>query len=119
MLNFEDAEKAGSQAIDTALKSYSDAAKGVQAIAAETAVYSRKSFQDAVSHVETLRSAKSIGAAVELQASFARSCYENFVAETARLGEMYAGLAKAVCMPYESSVSPSTEKPADVTAAAA
>ena len=118
MLNFEDAEKAGSQAIDTALKSYSDAAKGVQAIAAETAVYSRKSFRDAVSHVETLRSAGSIGAAVELQATFARSCYENFVAEAARLGEMYAGLAKAVCTPYGAPAAPSAS-PADTTAAAA
>lgn len=102
MLNSNDATKKDHDAIDTALKNYTDAAKSVQAIAVETAGYSQKSFQDAVAHVETLSSVKSLEAAFELQSNFAKTYYESFVAEAAKIGEMYAGLAKSVCTPYQS-----------------
>ena len=119
MLNFEEAAKGNRRAIDAALKSYSDAAKGVQAIAAETALYSRKSLADAVSHMETLKSVKSLEAAVELQNGFAKTCFESFFAEAARIGEMYAGIAKSVYTPYEAPAAKTAEKPSDMTAAAA
>jgi hypothetical protein len=101
MLNFGDTTKQNSDMIDTALRNYTDAAKGVQAIAAEAAGYSKKSFDAAVSHVETMTGAKSLEAAFELQSNFARSYYENFVAEATKIGEMYAGLAKSVYTPYQ------------------
>jgi phasin family protein len=119
MLNFEEATKTNSQAIDAALKSYSDAAKGVQAIAAETAGFSKKSIEDAVSHVQTLSSTKSLEAAFALQSNFAKSCYENFVAEATRIGDLYAGIARAVYTPYEAPASHTAEKPDGATAAAA
>lgn len=101
MLNFDDATRQNKEAIDTALKTYTDAAKSVQAIAAEAAGYSKKSFEDAVAHVETLTGAKSLEAAFELQSNFAKSYYENFVSEATKIGEMYAGLAKSVYAPYQ------------------
>jgi hypothetical protein len=101
MLNFDDATRQNKEVIDIALKTYTDAAKSVQAIAAEAAGYSQKSFHDAVSHVETLTGAKSLEAAFELQSNFAKSYYENFVTEAAKLGEMYAGLAQSVYTPYQ------------------
>lgn len=119
MLNFEEATKTNSQAIDAALKSYADAAKGVQAIAAETADYSKKSIEDAVSHVQTLSSVRSLEAAFELQSNFAKSYYENFVAEATRLSGLYAGIAKAVYTPYEAAVANAAEKPDGASAAAA
>jgi len=101
MFNFDDTTRHNKEAIDTALKTYADAAKSVQAIAAEAAGYSRKSFDDAVSHVGTLSGAKSLEAAFELQSNFAKSAYENFVTEAARLGELYAGFAKSIYTPYQ------------------
>ena len=101
MFNFDDANRKSKEAMDTVLRSYSDTAKGFQAIASETADYSKKSFQDAVTHFETLSSAKSFETVFELQTNYAKSAYETFIAEASKLGEMYANLAKNASKPYE------------------
>ncbi len=118
MFNFDEANKKGKEAIDTALKSYSDVSKGFQAIAAETAEYSKKSFQDGVSHFETLAGVKSFEAAFELQSTYVKSAYENFVAEATKLGEMYADLAKNAYKPYEAPVAAATKAASKAAAAA-
>jgi phasin family protein len=119
MFNFDEANKKGKEAMDTALKSYSDVTKGFQAIAAEAAEYSKKSFQDGVAHVETLAGVKSFEAAFELQSNFVKSSYENFVSEATKMGEMYADLAKTVYRPYEVPVAakPAGKAGASVSAA--
>jgi hypothetical protein len=109
MFNFDEANKKGKEAMDTALKSYSDVTKGFQAIAAEAADYSKKSFQDGVSHFETLAGVKSFEAAFELQSSFVKSSYENFIAEATKMSEMYADLAKTAYKPYEAPVAAATK----------
>ena len=101
MFNFDDANRKSKEAVDSMLRSYSDAAQGFQAIASEAAEYSKKSFQDAVTHFETLSGVKSFEAAFELQTNYAKSSYEAFVAEATKLGEMYADLAKKAYKPYE------------------
>ena len=109
MFNFDEANKKGKEAMDTALKSYSDVTKGFQAIAAEAAEYSKKSFQDGVAHFETLAGVKSFEAAFELQSSFVKSSYENFIAEATKMSEMYADLAKTAYKPYEAPVAAATK----------
>ncbi|MBB3386039.1 MULTISPECIES: phasin family protein [Rhizobium] len=118
MFNFDEANKKGKEAMDTALKSYSDVTKGFQAIAAEAAEYSKKSFQDGVAHFETLAGVKSFEAAFELQSSYVKSSYENFVAEATKLGEMYADLAKNAYKPYEAPVAAATKAASKAAATA-
>ncbi len=108
MFNFDDASKKSKEAIDTALKSYSSTAKGLQAIATETADYSKKSFEDSISHMEKLSSVKSVEAAFELQTSFLKSAYEGYVAQATKIGELYADLAKDAYKPYEAPVAKAT-----------
>ena len=119
MFNFEEANKKSKEAMDTALKGYSEVAKGFQAIAAETAEYSKKSFQDTVTHMETLAGAKSFETVFELQGNFVKSSYESFVSEATKMGEMYADLAKTVYKPYEAPVAakPAGKAGASVSAA--
>ncbi|PZM11241.1 phasin family protein [Rhizobium tubonense] len=119
MFNFDDASKKSKEAIDTALKGYSDVAKGFQAIATETTEYSKKSFQDGVTHIEALAGVKSIETAIELQTNFVKSYYESFVSEATKLSEMYADLAKTVYKPYEAPVAKATGKAASAVSAAA
>lgn len=119
MFNFDEANKKGKEAMDTALKSYSEVAKGFQAIAAEATEYSKKSFQDGVTHFETLAGAKSFETAFELQSNFVKSSYDRFVAEATKLGEMYADLAKTVYKPYEAPIAKVTGKVASPVATAA
>ena len=110
MLNFDDANRKSKEAMDTMLKSYSDTAKGFQAIAAEAVEYSKKSFQDTVTHFESLTGARSLEAAFELQTNYVKTAYENFVTEAAKLGEMYSDLAKSAYKPYEAPVAAATAK---------
>lgn len=91
----------GSDAMDTVMKSCADVAKTVQAITVETSDYSKKSFQDVASHVEALSGVRSIEAVLELQSGFVKSAYEGFVAESTKIGGMYADLAKSVYRPFE------------------
>jgi len=104
MFNFDDANKTSKEAVDTFVKSYATAAQGWQAIATETADFSKKSFENGLAHFEKLSGVKSVEAAVELQTAFVKSSYEGFVAEATKLGEMYANLAKGAYKTYEAPV---------------
>lgn len=108
MFNFEDANKKSKEAMDTMMKSYSSFAKGMQAIATETADYSKKSFEDSMAHFEKLSGVRSMEAAVELQTAYVKSAYEAYVAEATKLGEMYADIAKDAYKPYEAPVAKAT-----------
>lgn len=108
MINFDEANKKGKEAMDAMLKNYSEVAKGFQAIATEASEYSKKSFQDMTAHVEALSGVKSIETALELQTNFVKSSYEGFVAEATKMSEMYADLAKTVYKPYEAPIAKAT-----------
>lgn len=108
MFNFEDANKKNKEAMETMLKSYTAMSKAFQAIATETAEYSKKAFEDSVSHMEKISSVKSVEAALELQTNYLKSAYEGYVSEATKIGEMYAGLAKDAYKPYEDPVAKAT-----------
>ncbi len=104
MFNFDEANRKGKEAMDAMLKNYAEIAKGFQAIATEASEYSKKSFQDAVAHMESLAGVKSVESALELQTNFVKGAYEGFVSEATKLTEMYADLAKSAYKPYEAPV---------------
>jgi hypothetical protein len=108
MFSFGEFGGKGTEAMDTVIKSCADVAKNVQAITIEATDYSKKSFQGVASHVEALSGVRSVEAAIELQTDFARSAYEDFVAEASKIGGLYADLAKSVYRPFEGPFSKST-----------
>lgn len=108
MFNLDDANRQGKQVLDGMLKNYSEVAKGLQAIATENTDYSRKVFQDLTTHMERLMGVRSIETAIELQTGFAKSAYEGFVAQSARIGELYTDLGKTVTKPFEAAIAQST-----------
>jgi phasin family protein len=75
--------------------------KNAQAIATEVADYSKKSFEGSAAAWEKLIGAKSIEKAMEVQSEYLKSSYEDFVAQSTKLGELYAGLAKEAYKPFE------------------
>lgn len=99
MFKFDEANLYGKDTMDTLLKSYSAATKGFQAIASETAEYSKKAYEANVAHMEALMSVKSVEAAIELNTSFAKSAVEGYLAELNKLGEMYSDIAKQTYEP--------------------
>ncbi|GEO84930.1 MULTISPECIES: phasin family protein [Alphaproteobacteria] len=108
MINLDEANKKGKEAMDAMLKNYSEVAKGFQTIATEASEYSKKSFEDVSAFMEALSGAKSIETAFELQSNFMKSSYERFVAEATKMSEMYADLGKTVYKPYEAPVAKAT-----------
>jgi Phasin protein len=74
---------------------------GQQAIATEVADYSKKSFEDSAAAFEKLIGAGSLEKAMEVQTAYLRSSYEELVAETAKIGELYADLAREAYKPFE------------------
>ena len=101
--NFEDMQKLGKDNVDATFKSFGVLSKSFQAIAVEVADYSKKAFEEGAAATEKLIGAKSLDKVIEVQTSYLKSAYEGFVSQSAKLGELYAGLAQESCKPFESS----------------
>lgn len=99
--NFEEFQQVSKENIDLAMKSAGNVSKSAQAIAAELADYSKKSFEEGTAMIEKLFGVKSLEKAIEVQSEYAKAAYEGFVAETTKLGEMYSALAKETYKPFE------------------
>ena len=98
---FEDANKLGKEFLEANMKSLATLSKSVQAIAAETGEYTKKSFETGSAALEKLFSAKSLDKAFEIQTDSARKAYEGFVAEATKLGELYTETARDAYKPFE------------------
>jgi hypothetical protein len=70
----------GKDNMDMAMKSFGAMSQGFQAIAAEVANYSKKSFEDHAAAIQKIMDAKSIEKAMELQTEYMKHVYEGFVA---------------------------------------
>ena len=99
---FDDIQKIGKENVDVAIASAGAVSKGYQAIAAEAADYTKKSFEAGSSAFEKLLAAQSLDKAVEVQSEFVRSAYEDYVGQVTKFGELFAGMAKDAYKPYES-----------------
>ncbi len=90
--------------------------QGLEAIAAEATDYSKNSFEKSRALFEKLIGVKKIDEAIQLQADFAKSTYDDLLAHAAKIGELYSSLAKEafkpinVASPAQSPVSASPSK---------
>jgi len=108
--NFDDLQKLSKDNMDMTLEQLGAVSRGFQAIAAEMADYSKKSFEESTALAEKLLGSKSLEKAVELQSAYMKSAYESFVTEATKISELYADLAKEVCKPFEGSVAQASAK---------
>ena len=102
--SFDYAGTAGKEFFDAGLKNFASVSQSVQALAVAATDYSRKAFEDGAAALEKLVSAKSLEKAVEIQTEYARQAYEGFVAQSSRVSELYAEIAKDAYKPFESVV---------------
>lgn len=91
----------GKANLDLALRSADAMGKGFQAIAAETADYSKRSLDAGTSAIEKLFAAASLDKAVEVQSDYVRTAYEGYVGQVARLSDIVTGMARDAYKPYE------------------
>jgi hypothetical protein len=102
--SFEGANKLGKEFLDSSMKSFGTVSKSAQAISGEATSYAKKALEAGSAAVEKLLSVKSVEKAIEIQTDYAKQAYEGFVAEAARMGELYADMAKEAYKPFESIV---------------
>jgi phasin family protein len=95
----QDPQKAGQAAMDMTLNALGVWSKGAQAIATEVIDYANKSAESSAQAWEKLAGAKSLESAFEVQSQYARSAYEDFIAQTAKLSELYVEFAKEAYAP--------------------
>ncbi|MBN9075243.1 MAG: Phasin [Rhizobiales bacterium 65-79] len=99
--SFEEVDAAGKEFLDSGLRSFASLSKGMQAIAVDATEYTKKTYEEGSAALRRLAAAKTPEAAFEIQGFYARSAYEGFVAETARMIELYAELARDAYKPFE------------------
>jgi len=95
-------QKFGKEGMDMAMKAFGAWSKNAQAIATEVADYSKKSFEDSAVAFQKLIGAKSLEKAMEVQTEYLQASYEELVAESAKIGELYADFAREAYKPFES-----------------
>jgi phasin family protein len=86
---------------DAASRSFSEANKGFQALAAEMMEYSKSAFDDAIRTWEQLIGVRSLEQAMQIQSDYAKRVYENHMAEMKKLGEMTVGMVRDASKPVE------------------
>ena len=100
--NFDNVQKIGKEQFEAVSAAAAAVTKGWQSIAAETTDYSKKSFEKSRVLAEKLIAVKKLDEAFQLQSDFAKSAYEDFLAEATKLGEIYSSIAKEAFKPIES-----------------
>jgi hypothetical protein len=101
MNTFEDMQKLGKDNADATLKTLGALQKSVQAIAVEMADYSKKAFAEGAAATEKLLGAKSLEKAAEVHSDYVKTAYEGFMAQAAKLSQLYSDLAQETFKPLE------------------
>ena len=100
-VNIYDFQKLGTEQLASNTTAASSFLDRVQAIVAEATEYSKKSIDDRLTFVEKLLGAKSLETVIRIQSDYAKTSYEDFVAQTKKMGELYSDLTKAAFKPFE------------------
>jgi len=79
----------------------------ILAIAGEATNYSKTYLDKRLAFVEKLLGAKSFDTVIQIQSEYAKTSFEDFVAQTKKIGELYSDLAKVVFKPVEEAVAKS------------
>ena len=101
---FEDVQNYGKEQFGAAAAATTCFAKTLQAIATETADYSKKAFEHNSAFMEKLLGAKSYDTAIQIQSEYWKTSYASFVAQATKIGELYSCLAKEALKPVETAV---------------
>jgi hypothetical protein len=94
-------EKAAATGLEAASRSFTEANKGFQALAAEMMNYSKAAWDDVIRTWEQLIGVRSLEQAIQIQSDYAKRVYENHMAELSKLGEMCAGMVRDASKPVE------------------
>ena len=99
--NFQDFQKFGQANVDASMKLFGEWQKNWQTVAAEMTNYSKRSFEEGTQTFEKLLGAKSLDQAMEIQTSYAKRAYEDYVQQMTKFGALFQDLTKEAYKPVE------------------
>src|SRR5262245_7890786 len=94
-------QKVVERGFETASRSFSEANKGFQAMAAEMTDFSKRRGEDVFHAWDQLLRARHFRALVEVQTQYAQRAFEAYTSEMSKLGEMCLGTARSASKPVE------------------
>jgi phasin family protein len=97
----DDMRQFGKDGMDLTATSLGAWRRGAEAVAAELTAYASNSIAASSAAWEKVAGAKDLEEVMEVQGEYLKSSYEDFMARTARLGELYVDWAKQACQPFE------------------
>ena len=96
---FEDATQFGQDNVEAMVASTKVMTKAAEELNAELTAFTKKSYQDSMAAAKELSSVRSVTEFFEKQTTFAKSSFENFVAEATKINEMSSEAAKSAFEP--------------------
>lgn len=91
----------GKETAEALIKSASVTGKGVETLNNEIYAYAKQSLEDSLAAGKALFGAKSVHEAIEVQAGFAKTAFESYVAELTKFNKLFTATAKDSFAPLE------------------
>lgn len=101
MTQFDQITKANKELMDGSLAAVATMTKTSQAVASEVTEYAKTATEAGQKSFEKLSGVKTIDKAFEVQADYAKTSYEAFVAQSQKIGELYMNGMKEAFKPFE------------------
>jgi phasin family protein len=83
------------------IKSAAVAGKGAETLHNEIYAYAKQSMENSIAAGKAILSAKSVHEAIEVQTGFAKSAFENYVAELSKFNQLFTAAAKDSFAPLQ------------------
>lgn len=96
--------------LEAVIASVTAAAKGAEALGAETIAYSKAAMENQVAAAKSLSGAKSVQEVVELQTGFAKSALEAYIAQVSKASEIVSASMKDSLKPLNERVTATVER---------
>jgi phasin family protein len=100
----------GKQNLEAIVASAAAAQKGVETLSAQSAAFTKKSWEDGVAAAKSMSQARSIQELLELQTTWAKSATEAYLAEVTRATDVVTASVKNSFQPINERVTASVEK---------
>jgi phasin family protein len=96
--------------LEAVIASVTAAAKGAEALGAETLAFSKSAIENQVAAAKSLSGAKSVQEVVELQTTFAKSALEAYIAQMTKASEIVSASMKDSLKPLNERVTAAVER---------
>jgi phasin family protein len=89
----------GKENFEAWIASATAASKGIEALSARAAAYSKTTLENHAAAAKSLMTVKSVQELIERQTEYAKSAFEGYVSEVTKMSDLFAGVTKDAIKP--------------------